>query len=82
MIKTLLVFISPAYADRSVTQQERASIKKALADIGCTGGSYEVEDDDNVIVGYEVDNAKCSDGAFYDITLNKQFNIISRDRED
>ncbi|MGK7945366.1 MAG: hypothetical protein AB4058_12935 [Microcystaceae cyanobacterium] len=78
----ILIFIPPAYADRPVTPEEQAAIQKALAEDGCTGGSYEVDDEDNVLMGYEVDDAQCSDGALYDIDLDENFNIISKDQDD
>ena len=78
----LILLSTPAYADRPVTPTERTAIEKALTEIGCTGGKYEAEKDDGILEGYEVDNARCADGALYDIDLDVNFNITDKDKED
>jgi hypothetical protein len=81
----LVIVMSPAaaWADRPVTAEERTSIVAALEAEGCSGGSYERDDDgdDNDDDEFEVDDAQCADGA-YDFELSRDFRITERDRED
>lgn len=68
---------SDDWDDQPVTDAERASVMAALDAAGCTNPTSIERDDD----GYEADNARCADGVF-DIDLDREFNIIDRDRED
>lgn len=72
------LFVFDAQADRAVTAEEQASIEAALAAEGCSGGAYEYDDDDG---GFDVDDARCADGA-YDFELSRDYGITERDRED
>ena len=65
-----------AQADaRPVSADARASITKALAAIGCTGGDIGAEG--NI---YFADDATCKDGT-YDITLDKGFKIVKKEKD-
>ena len=64
--------------DRPVTEQEQALIDAALAAEGCTGGLAEFDYDDN---RYEVDRADCG-GVLYEFDLDRDFNIVSKERDD
>jgi hypothetical protein len=74
----LALFALDARADHEITAEEQASIVAALEAEGCTGGTYEHDDDDD---DYEVDDARCADGD-YDVELSKDFKIMKRERDD
>jgi hypothetical protein len=65
-----------AQAGKAVSADAKASITKALAEIGCTGGDIGVEGDI-----YFADDATCKDGK-YDITLDNGFKIVKKEKED
>ena len=44
----------PALADRQVTEDERAKLSAALQAEGCSGGKFELDEDDQ---RFEVDDA-------------------------
>jgi hypothetical protein len=75
---TLVIVLAAAAAraDRPVTAEERAAIVAALEAEGCSGGTYEYDDDE-----FEVDEARCADGT-YDFELSRDFQIKERDRDD
>lgn len=78
----LLVFLAtPALADRAPTAEETASITQVMEAEGCTGGSYEVDDENGVVENYEVDDARCADGVVMDYTLSPTFDILSKEIE-
>ena len=62
------LFALDARADHEITAEEQASIVAALEAEGCTGGTYEHDDDDD----YEIDDAQCADGS-YDFELVEGF---------
>ncbi len=64
-----------AQAGAPVSADAKASITKALAAIGCTGGDIGAED--NI---YFADDATCKDGK-YDITLDKGFKIVKKEKD-
>jgi Peptidase propeptide and YPEB domain len=67
---------TPAYADREPTSEERARIMEVLRAAGYDSPE-EIELDDD---GWEVDDAKGSDGREYDLELDPDsLEIISRD---
>lgn len=78
----LAILITPAWADRAPTAEETASIKQAMDAEGCTGGSYEVDDENGVVENYEVDDAQCANGVLMDYTLSPTFEILSKETED
>ena len=65
-----------AQASAPVSADAKASITKALAKIDCTGGDIGAEGDI-----YFADDATCKDGK-YDITLDKAFKIVKKEKED
>jgi hypothetical protein len=69
---------TPAYADRDPTPEERARIMEALRAAGYDSPD-DIELDDGV---WEVDDARGSDGAEYDLELDPDsLEIVSRDRD-
>ena len=58
-IAALAISVSPALADRHVTEVERAKLAAAVQTEGCTGGKFEMDEDDQQ---FEVDDATCADG--------------------
>ena len=74
MVIFAMALVGPAHADRKVTAEERASIDKALAAVGCKCGKFEFDDDGK----FEVEGAICDDGKEYEIDLDKSFNIIQK----
>ena len=64
-----------AQAAEEASPEAKASVTKALEGAGCTGDAIKAEGD-----GYFVNNAKCQDGK-YDITLDKDFKIVDKEKE-
>jgi hypothetical protein len=65
-----------AQASGPVSGDAKASVTKALAEIGCT--SEDIDSKDNL---YFADDATCKDGK-YDITLDQDFKIVEKEKED
>ena len=65
-----------AQASAPVSADAKASVTKALAEIGCTSEDIDAEGD-----VYFADDATCKDGK-YDITLDKGFKIVKKEKED
>lgn len=61
---SLAVAVLPALADRQVTEDERAKLSAAVQAEGCSGGEFELDEDDQQ---FEVDDAVCADGKKYDL---------------
>lgn len=72
----LLLGMSPAFADRPLTQEERMKLESQMAAQGCTGGKMEFNDG-----GYEIDEARCSDDKIYDLKFDAGFNLIKKELE-
>jgi len=72
-----ILVASPAFAWRDATADERASIEKALAAQGCSGGVMNFDDDKN---RFEVHDARC-DGRNMEIYLNSSFQITRMTRD-
>ena len=64
-----------AQAGAPVSADAKASITKALAEIGCTSEDIDAEGD-----VYFADDATCKDGT-YDITLDKGFKIVKKEKD-
>ncbi|MDO8408796.1 MAG: hypothetical protein Q7S93_01855 [Phenylobacterium sp.] len=80
-VAALMLPATASLADAPPSAQERAQVMAALAAVGCSDPrEIEREEDDGVIEGYEVEDAKCADGV-YDFELDTQFNITDRDRD-
>ncbi len=70
-------------ADDKPTNAERALIHKALLSAGfSTWGEIERDDDDDDGEVWEVEDAVTARGERYDLTLNENYEIVERDRED
>ncbi|MDP1874525.1 hypothetical protein [Phenylobacterium sp.] len=80
-IAALMLPATASFADAPPSVEERARVLAALSAVGC-GDPREIEreEDDGVIEGYEVEDAKCADGV-YDFDLDVNFNITDRDRD-
>ena len=69
--------VSPALADRPVTDEERAKLVELLRAEGCTGGEMEFDDGK-----FEVDDARCADGREWDFEFDRNFNLIKKEQDD
>lgn len=70
---TLLTLTTlPAFADRQVTEDERAKLVAAVQAEGCNGGKFEMDEDDQQ---FEVDDAVCADGKKYDLKFDLQMRL-------
>jgi len=80
-IAALMLPATASLADAPPSAQERAQVMAALSAVGCSDPrEIEREEDDGVIEGYEVEDAKCADGV-YDFELDTAFNITDRDKD-
>ena len=68
----LLLSVLPALADRQVTEEERAKLVAAVQAEGCSGGKFEMDEDDQQ---FEVDDAVCADGKKYDLKFDMQMKL-------
>jgi hypothetical protein len=68
----LAVSALPALADRQVTEDERTKLVAAVQAEGCSGGKYEMDEDDQQ---FEVDDAVCADGKKYDLKFDMQMRL-------
>jgi hypothetical protein len=71
-IGILAVSALPALADRPVTEDERARLSAAVQAEGCSGGKFELDEDDQQ---FEVDDAVCADGKKYDLKFDRQMRL-------
>ena len=71
----LAVSALPALADRQVTEDERAKLAAAVQTEGCTGGKFEMDEDDQQ---FEVDGATCADGKKYELKFDMQMRLQSK----
>ena len=69
---SLAVAVLPALADRQVTEDERAKLSAAIQAEGCSGGKFELDEDDQQ---FEVDDAVCADGKKYDLKFDMQMRL-------
>jgi hypothetical protein len=65
----------PALADRAVTEDERTKLVAAVQAEGCSGGKFEMDEDDQQ---FEVDDAVCADGKKYDLKFDLQMKLIRK----
>jgi Fe-S cluster assembly iron-binding protein IscA len=68
----LAVSALPALADRQVTEDERTKLVAVVQAEGCSGGKYEMDEDDQQ---FEVDDAVCADGKKYDLKFDMQMRL-------
>ena len=71
-IAILTISALPALADRQVTGDERAKLVAAVQAEGCSGGKFEMDEDDQQ---FEVDDAVCADGKKYDLKFDMQIRL-------
>lgn len=80
-LAALMLPATASLADAPPSAQERARVMAVLAAEGCSDPrEIEREEDDRVVEGYEVEDAKCADGV-YDFDFDVNFNITDRDRD-
>ncbi|MBY0224264.1 MAG: hypothetical protein K2Q28_00480 [Hyphomicrobium sp.] len=73
---TVLAFSSGiAFADDKPSADEAGKIAATAKAWGCSGGEGEKESEGSGV--YELNDAKCADGANYDIKMDKDFKVIS-----
>jgi hypothetical protein len=72
-----VVAVGSAYA-AALTEEQIEGVQKSIKAIGCT-----VEDSDIMAKGdgYKADDVECKDGQ-YDMTLDKDFKITGKEKED
>lgn len=80
----LLAFpLAAAQAGDKPTNEELAQIHEALLRAGFANwGEIEREDDDGGREVWEVDDAVTAEGDRYDLTLDANYEIVERERED
>lgn len=76
-LTAMSLLTSPAWADRPVTDEERARLTALLKAEGCTGGEMEFDDGK-----FEVDDARCADGRKWDFEFDSAFKLIKKDQDD
>jgi hypothetical protein len=78
MLAAAFTFLSTglAFADRPVTDQERARLVEAVAAQGCSGGKMEFDNGK-----FEVDDAICADGKKYDLDFDPAFKLLKKKLE-
>jgi hypothetical protein len=64
-----------AFADQPPSPDEAARIAATAKAWGCSGGSPEKETEASGV--FELDDAKCADGANYDFKLDAGYKVIS-----
>ena len=78
VVAGLMAFTAPALADAKLSDDEAAAGVAAASAYGCEGGTWEKEDEGTGV--YELDDAKCKDGA-YDLKFDKDFKLNSMTRD-
>lgn len=76
--------LTSALADRAPNAEERAAIEEALRAAGYSSWEeieFDDDDDDADDRLWEVDDAVGADGAEYDLKLDRDFNIVRRERD-
>lgn len=69
------LFAAPAFADAELSAEEAKAAATAAAAWGCEGGKWEKETEATGV--YENDDAKCKDGANYDLKFDKDYKLIA-----
>lgn len=78
-ILATIAIAGPARADQPLSAEEAKSATAAAAAWGCEGGKWEKEAEGSGV--YEQDDAKCKDGANYDLKFDKDFKLIAITRD-
>jgi hypothetical protein len=71
----LLALAAGAQADQQPSAQEMEKVSATAKAWGCTGGAAEKEAEATGV--YELNDAKCADGANYDLKLDAAFKVLS-----
>lgn len=81
-IAIAVIAATPAFAaDQPPSADEAKKITEVLTSMGCNGHEeIEKESRSDGSHHFEIDDAKCN-GAQYDIKLDKDFKLISKERE-
>jgi hypothetical protein len=77
LLAVIALVAGPAWADRPVTDGERAKLTALLKAEGCTGGEMEFDDGK-----FEIDDARCADGREWDFEFDRDFRLIKKERDD
>lgn len=66
---------TPAFADAELSADEAKKAAAAATAWGCEGGKWEKESEASGV--FELDDAKCKDGANYDLKFGKDYKLIA-----
>ena len=72
-----MVAAGSAYA-AALTEQQVEGVQTAIKAAGCTGDDSDITAKGD---GYKADDVECKDGN-YDVTLDKDFKITDKEKED
>ena len=70
-----MTFTTPVFADDKLSDAEAKMATAAAAAWGCEAGKWEKESEATGL--YELDDAKCKDGAHYDMKFDKDYKLIA-----
>ncbi len=70
-----LLCATPALADAELSADEAKKAAAAATAWGCEGGKWEKETEASGV--FELDDAKCKDGANYDLKFDKDMKLIA-----
>jgi hypothetical protein len=70
-----LLLSTSAFADSPLSDDEAKKASAAATAWGCEGGKWEKESES--IGLYELDDAKCKDGAAYDLKFDKDYKLLT-----
>jgi hypothetical protein len=65
---------APVFADAPLSEEEQKKANAAAMTWGCEGGKWEKEVEGTGV--FELDDAKCKDGANYDLKFDKNFKLL------
>lgn len=75
MAAAAAMFAMPALADDKLSDDEAKKASAAASAWGCEGGKWEKESEGTGL--YELDDAKCKDGAAYDLKFDKDYKLMA-----
>ncbi|PPC86801.1 MAG: hypothetical protein CTY31_05665 [Hyphomicrobium sp.] len=75
MAAAAAMFAMPALADDPLSEDEAKKASAAASAWGCEGGKWEKESEGTGL--YELDDAKCKDGAAYDLKFDKDYKLMA-----
>jgi Peptidase propeptide and YPEB domain len=74
-VAAIAFFATPALADAPLSDDEAKKATAAASAWGCEGGKWEKEVEGTGL--YELDDAKCKDGAAYDLKFDKDYKLLT-----